>query len=80
MGFSGVMSAADGPVESESQDAPDPKRRKVTTRTLKRMKGRGETITVVTDSELWADGEPFGGQTFSAARGALRVATNLTPP
>ncbi|MEL7209277.1 MAG: diacylglycerol kinase family protein [Actinomycetota bacterium] len=40
---------------------------------------RGAEITITTDTALWADGEPFGGQTFTAARGALRVATNLTP-
>lgn len=38
---------------------------------------RGAEVRIATDSDLWADGEPFGGQTFTAARGALNVATTL---
>ncbi|MEM9133147.1 MAG: diacylglycerol kinase family protein [Actinomycetota bacterium] len=38
---------------------------------------RGAEVRIATDSDLWADGEPFGGQTFTAARGVLHVATTL---
>ncbi len=38
---------------------------------------RGAEVRIATDSDLWADGERFGGQTFTAVRGALHVATSL---
>ena len=45
---------------------------------------RGERIEIDTEADLWADGEPFARnghpssrKTFTVARGALRVASNL---
>ncbi len=38
---------------------------------------RGAKVSVEFDAPWWADGEPFRGQTFTAARSALRVASNL---
>lgn len=38
---------------------------------------RGKRIEVTTDADLWADGEPFAGRVFTAAPGALQVASSL---
>jgi diacylglycerol kinase (ATP) len=38
---------------------------------------RGHQVQVTTTAQLWADGEPFTGASFSAAPGVLRVAGSL---
>jgi diacylglycerol kinase (ATP) len=38
---------------------------------------RAKQVEVVTDVDLWADGEPLAGRTFTAAHGALQVAGSV---
>jgi diacylglycerol kinase (ATP) len=38
---------------------------------------RGRVVKVTTDADLWADGEPITGTSFSAAPGALHVAGSV---